>query len=240
MGGVLVRWSILFLLVSICVGQTGPHRKVFSASPNVCTRFNSSGIINSQTNGQIGIGIAQPTITFSEVFNTGDVILLGAINNGGSASAINPVLNDTHSLTFNVIQINFNNGIWYTVIGSGFTGESITVAFQHQSLNRSITGVHLSATAIPSLGSGGNSGTFPAVPSFTFNSSSVVFNLAGTSGQAWLFGGIGVPASATFLHGLFVAVITSPADASTPPTNWANIIVSGLPSTSISYSCSFP
>lgn len=230
------KFIIFLILITTANGQTGPHRKLYS----LCSAFVSSGVINSLTNGQIGIGVFKPVIAFTEVFKTGDIILIGAANNGGSSSAINPVLTDTRGLTWNVIQEDFNEGIWYAVVGTGFTGTSVTVTFQHQSLNRSITGAHIAGSTIPSFGVGGNNGTFPTGPFFVFNVSNVLFPIPGSSGQTWIFGGLGVPTTATYLHGLFITVIVSAANGGTPPTNWTNIKTSGLPSTSISYSCSFP
>ena len=226
----------VFLQTSMALGQMGPHRKVFTTAIN-CHSV-SANIVEAKTNGQIDF-FTHPTVVLTKPIVTNDIILAVAVNNGGTAVAP-PTLSDTQGQTWNPLLVQDNEAIWYAQSSGSFSSDSITVVFAVQS-NRSLTVAHF--TGIPSFIAAGAPGTFPSVPTFSINASNIAFNYADPSaGSSWVFGGIGVPSSATAGSGLVLAAIASYNGTAFnppfyPPSPWINIVQSGLPSAAIAYSC---
>lgn len=245
-----MRRLILLLLVSLCVAQTGPHRKVFSGViPINCTNFPTSGILEAITVGNIFWDGGVLTLNSTSTYQAGDIIEVVAENDGGNGTAV-PTIVSSPAQTWNVILTNLagdgtNRGIWYALVSGSFSGINITVNYHTTSsfsTNYSITGVHVAKGFVPSLiAPAGNTGVYPSSPTFTLNTSTVTFASAGTSGDNWYFGGVGIPSTATYLHGLVIVGVASGATYSgTPPAGWSTIKVAGFPSSGIFYSCSFP
>lgn len=237
-----MRHLTIFLLCSTSLfaqyGKLrGPHRPIMSGGIN-CGSV-AAQIVESKTDGVIGIGASRPTVVMSNAFLANDVMLAVAVNNGGTSGSTATIA-DAQSQTWIPIEADHNQGIWYAVASGPFANDSVTVTFATQSLNRSLTITHL--TGIPSLTAAGADGTYSSVPSFTLNASSVTFAYPGVPGSAWSFGGLGVPSTASFSSGLVLAAIvsyngTSYNPPTYPPTPWTNIVESGLPSAAIAYTC---
>lgn len=247
-----MRGLILFLLVELAAGQTGQHRKIFTASgpPINCTAFAASGIVEKETAGTIfwsGTGLP---ITLTAPIAAGDPIFILGINNSGGTT-VNPSIadgiNTWHSTYLNNDGSTYSIGMWWTTSVAASGGDTITVNFNavhNFNVNWDVSVVHISHTFAPSLATPlGNTGTFPTTPNFTINSSFVTYGASGTTGALWFLGGIGIPSTATYGYGLIIAGIGTSGSVSlplTPPSPWTLIINSGFPSSQLAYSCSFP
>ncbi len=231
-----MKWLLPFLLCTVTLAQHGPHRKIFtSISPIVCADVPAM-IVESQTDGEIGIGPAAPTVTMASPFLTNDYMIAVAVNNQG-ISVGSPVIADTLGLTWTALIINDNQAAWFVKLLAPAANDTVHVSFVTHSLNRSLTVTHI--TGIPSVVTNGSTGAFPN-PTTVLNATNVVFTYGGSGGSHWVFGALGVPSTALPSSGLIFGALAS-YDGTTfglpEPSPWHLIELAGLPSAQIVYSC---